>query len=142
MIKIGERAERLDKLSKRREELVEEAKAYVAALKKREKKLLAEHAKLAAPKNLTALRVVWVMDGKEVEIGPTGDLSPGDFIKHVEAIPRSVKQLMDGGRLRRLEQIKGDLRALPREYKKTRQRIETDIYRTDAQIAKYEERTA
>jgi hypothetical protein len=134
----GDRAERIATLQDRRQELCNEAGVIVKTVQKREKALLAEIKKLAAPKRLTNLKITWVQDGEEVVIGPTGDLEPGEFLKHVESIPRSVKAKLDGGGLRRLEELKGDLRRLPLEYKRDKKRVEQQIYACDMQIAKLE----
>lgn len=134
----GDRAERIATLQDRRQELCNEAGKIVKTVQKREKALLAEIKKLAAPKRLTALTITWEQDGEVKTIGPTGDLEPGEFLKHVEAIPRSVKSQLDGGGLRRLETLKGDLRRLPLEYKRDKKRVEQQIHACDMQIAKLE----
>jgi hypothetical protein len=124
------------KLTDQRQKLLAAVKRLNTDTKAKETKLLKLKAKLEAPKNLRNLLVTWLQDGEEMSVGPLVEASPVEFLKAVDAIPRSVKSKLDGGRVAQLDTIRGDLNRLPRAYKAKRRELETKIYHVDEALAK------
>lgn len=135
MSTIGERDLAVERLRAERE-------AHVAEIEKQTKLLTAQHAKLAKakkklenPSNLKNLTVTWEQDGVEHKIGPLAEATPLEFFRAVDAIPRSVRAKADGNRLKEVEQLRGELNAIPMKYRNMRRDLETKIYRCDVRIA-------
>lgn len=139
MINVGERGRQVVEQDVARARYIAEIEEIGKSYKKRHDKLLAEKKKLEHPGNLKNLTVSWEQDGEVITIGPLKDATPGEFLRAVDSIPRSIKVKLDGGRLRRLEEIRGEVNRIPREYRERKKLLETRIYHCEARIAQLQE---
>lgn len=135
----GERYAQIEKLRNEREDYIKQIDKMTKSLQKTEKDLLKLKKSLENPGNLKNLMVIWEQDGEKMQIGPLGEATPLEFLRAVDAIPRSVRAKFQGNRLSELEKIRGELNAIPRKYKQQKTELETKIYRCDARIAQLQE---
>lgn len=131
----GKRLTRIDELEEERKGHVKAITTLTRTLKAKETRLIKERDKLMEPARLKNLKVTWEQDGEEKVIGPLAEADPVQFMMAVDSIPRSVRVHMDGGRLQRLETIRGELNEIPRKFKREKTALETKIYHCDERLA-------
>ncbi len=132
------RAETISRLEADRAALVDEGMELAKKTQQREKALLKRLKALEAPGAFTDFLVSVKKDGKTIQLKAEGPFDLGEFIKYLEATPRSMKKKVVPGASGELDAVRRELSGLPTKYAQEIKKLETRIYHLDVKIAKME----